>query len=427
MAANAPKSFPSDSFSSESKQRKDIKLSEIKKYFHLPIASAAKKFGICATLLKKICRTYDIKKWPYRKISSIVNSIKSLDIALKCNVLDVTKKENMAAQKKKLEDVLSGIIENPSYSLKELGYDCQSSDEEQEMNEPSFTNKIVKNSGKQLLESSAVKSGSDSVLAKSNKRKRTNMSAELDDSQPPVSITGSSKCEYVTEKSDGKMSVTFVGPVSLAPLVRRKQRTASKKLVPLIEPDICNYYRLDFVPKVIFNSSSSCEQMETYSDTYAQRNYSSAQPNLHHCNNNSRPMDNSTSIDNDQTGSCVSFPLDDQIYNYVNNIVSPHSSFSSPSNGAYQYFPVFSSSANSPPPHGYGESKSACSPLSKRSSKGRTCAMSLTSLGVPTTPKLHDDPSEFPCDWLSVPYDDEDDVDGVDECKQRCYYDKVLI
>lgn len=36
----------------------DLQLEELARYFHMPIAEAAKEIGVCATVLKKICRKY---------------------------------------------------------------------------------------------------------------------------------------------------------------------------------------------------------------------------------------------------------------------------------------------------------------------------------------------------------------------------------
>lgn len=61
------------------------------KYFHLRSEDAAKGLGICTTLLKKICRRYGIRRWPYRKISAIENAvtrskcIESPDVSEKIN------------------------------------------------------------------------------------------------------------------------------------------------------------------------------------------------------------------------------------------------------------------------------------------------------------------------------------------------------
>lgn len=40
-------------------------------FFHLPLDHAAAAIGICPTLLKRAARKNGLKKWPYRKLSSI--------------------------------------------------------------------------------------------------------------------------------------------------------------------------------------------------------------------------------------------------------------------------------------------------------------------------------------------------------------------
>jgi RWP-RK domain len=45
-----------------------ITFEQLTKYFHLPINDVAKELGICATMLKKICRKNGIPRWPHRKV-----------------------------------------------------------------------------------------------------------------------------------------------------------------------------------------------------------------------------------------------------------------------------------------------------------------------------------------------------------------------
>jgi len=57
----------------------DFDLEELAQYFHLPINEVAVELGICATVLKKICRKNGIKRWPHRKIKSIDTMIDALE------------------------------------------------------------------------------------------------------------------------------------------------------------------------------------------------------------------------------------------------------------------------------------------------------------------------------------------------------------
>ena len=42
----------------------------LEKYYHKPLQQVAKEIGICTTVLKKICRSCGIKRWPFRSITS---------------------------------------------------------------------------------------------------------------------------------------------------------------------------------------------------------------------------------------------------------------------------------------------------------------------------------------------------------------------
>ena len=52
-------------------QKKDIEIQRVAPYFHLPMHAAAKRLGICSTVLKKICRRHGLQRWPYRKLKCI--------------------------------------------------------------------------------------------------------------------------------------------------------------------------------------------------------------------------------------------------------------------------------------------------------------------------------------------------------------------
>ncbi|KAL5226578.1 hypothetical protein ABZP36_014843 [Zizania latifolia] len=50
--------------------RVSLSYEEISKLFSLPIAEAASILGVCTSVLKRICRTNGIVRWPYRKLVS---------------------------------------------------------------------------------------------------------------------------------------------------------------------------------------------------------------------------------------------------------------------------------------------------------------------------------------------------------------------
>ena len=65
---------------------------DLSELFHLPINEAAASLGVCATVLKKRCRTSGIKRWPHRKIKALdvmietYQSLLHLDPSLKAEI-----------------------------------------------------------------------------------------------------------------------------------------------------------------------------------------------------------------------------------------------------------------------------------------------------------------------------------------------------
>jgi len=55
---------------------------ELRQNFHLPLHSAARKFGICTTAFKKLCRRFGIAKWPHRQLRGIDKKIAALKAEL---------------------------------------------------------------------------------------------------------------------------------------------------------------------------------------------------------------------------------------------------------------------------------------------------------------------------------------------------------
>lgn len=60
-------------------QKIDTDIDLVRGYFHLPMSLATQKLQIGSTALKKICRKYGIKRWPYRRIRACQKLIEQLE------------------------------------------------------------------------------------------------------------------------------------------------------------------------------------------------------------------------------------------------------------------------------------------------------------------------------------------------------------
>uniref|UniRef100_A0A0E0BZX0 RWP-RK domain-containing protein n=1 Tax=Oryza meridionalis TaxID=40149 RepID=A0A0E0BZX0_9ORYZ len=67
-AAAAP--TPASEAQPQKPTRVSLSYEEISKLFSLPIAEAASILGVCTSVLKRICRSHGIVRWPYRKLVS---------------------------------------------------------------------------------------------------------------------------------------------------------------------------------------------------------------------------------------------------------------------------------------------------------------------------------------------------------------------
>ena len=50
----------------------------LREHFHLPLQVVAKKFGMCTTAFKKLCRRFGVAKWPHRQLRGIDKKIAAL-------------------------------------------------------------------------------------------------------------------------------------------------------------------------------------------------------------------------------------------------------------------------------------------------------------------------------------------------------------
>jgi hypothetical protein len=73
---------------------KEVKLDELSKYFHLPEKAVAKELGICLTSLKKLCRSYGITRWPFRKLKSLERTMRKVQtVCVPCVCVCVSERE----------------------------------------------------------------------------------------------------------------------------------------------------------------------------------------------------------------------------------------------------------------------------------------------------------------------------------------------
>ncbi|CEG37866.1 RWP-RK domain [Plasmopara halstedii] len=93
-----------------------VQLEDLRECFNMPIAAVARKFGICATLLKKICRRHGIQRWPHRQIRSLQKSIDMLRESLR--VAKGTNKEYILKKIATFECTLDCIMQDPNTAAK---------------------------------------------------------------------------------------------------------------------------------------------------------------------------------------------------------------------------------------------------------------------------------------------------------------------
>lgn len=277
-----------------------LTLEELRKYFHLPIVEVARQLGTCTTALKKICRKHKILKWPYRQIRSLTKSIQSLEMAGLNDSITDELKQQYREQIMTLQKAIDDIVYDPNTNISDLAKKLET-EWGNGMNEEKWngTNEPSENV-RQLIQAAAAtvsvegsNSSSRSSHSSNSKRKyaqvedKMNLGSNENDTSiivtevgiPQSSSQSQSSYSYQTQPStstsvsktpaemvnigltqvshvtlaatDSKNStIHFVGPVVLAPLERRRiSKQASKKLVPLIEPDICNHFKMEFLPQ----------------------------------------------------------------------------------------------------------------------------------------------------------------------------------
>ncbi|KAF1317892.1 Rwp-rk domain-containing protein, partial [Globisporangium splendens] len=80
---------------------KNVTFAMLQPHFNRPLQEAALHFGVCTTLLKKICRKNGIKNWPFRRICGLHKSIASMEKQV--HYFDGEQKRSYADQLHKLQ------------------------------------------------------------------------------------------------------------------------------------------------------------------------------------------------------------------------------------------------------------------------------------------------------------------------------------
>jgi hypothetical protein len=76
-------------------------MAQVSCLYHLPINEAAASLGMCATVLKKMCRKNGVERWPYRKFKSLDSMIEAYegllhrDVTLACEITNLQQKRTM--------------------------------------------------------------------------------------------------------------------------------------------------------------------------------------------------------------------------------------------------------------------------------------------------------------------------------------------
>lgn len=89
-----------------------ITLEMLRPHFEEPLAQVAKTFGICVTLLKKICRKHGLSRWPHRQITGLRKSIASMEHAI--GYFEGERRDAYAQQLRKQKTKLALLLEDPT-------------------------------------------------------------------------------------------------------------------------------------------------------------------------------------------------------------------------------------------------------------------------------------------------------------------------
>jgi len=96
---------------------------DLRQNFHLPLHTAAQKFGICTTAFKKLCRRFGIAKWPHRQLRGIDKKIAALKAELNyttgdrevcCKSLKALREEKQRISRSSGDKIKEAVVCSPN-------------------------------------------------------------------------------------------------------------------------------------------------------------------------------------------------------------------------------------------------------------------------------------------------------------------------
>lgn len=106
-----------DQPNNEVDQGRTFTFEELREHFHRPINEVSQELGICATLLKKVCRQNGIRRWPHRKIKSLDTLIENFEEIVRANPAEA---EIIQADIAKLKKKREFLLQNPNVSYNDV-------------------------------------------------------------------------------------------------------------------------------------------------------------------------------------------------------------------------------------------------------------------------------------------------------------------
>lgn len=91
----------------------DISYQDLQRHFDEPLADVARKFNVCTTFFKKVCRHYGISRWPFRKLKSLEKRIN--DLESKPWHAESQSKDVLLTLHKKVEQIRSNAGADPEH------------------------------------------------------------------------------------------------------------------------------------------------------------------------------------------------------------------------------------------------------------------------------------------------------------------------